>query len=320
VDRIRFPYRSPIHLQLLHVVAHTGAWEKYGLDVEYDMAIKADAAHDAVMNGDVEFVGGNHVSPYGYRARGDRWIYIGQTVNVVPGRKLVVRPDSAINSLADLREKVVGTRGSHPSLNDWLQLKQHGLDVDRDEVVLLDPNKSRGSEDERPPLWMDVRDGNVDAAILPVPQGFFAKRAGLKVIDVPVFPMIYFTTISSSLSFVEKHPDIVERFLKGMMEGIHFFKTQPEKTAQILKERYHSNNGEMDDDIARETQACLAAALEADLYPRPDAIANVYEEGKRKDKDAERINPMALWDLHYLRKIEDSGFLTELYEPAPVTA
>ena len=51
-------------------------------------------------------------------------------------------------------------------------------------------------------------------------------------------PMIWFTTISSSLGFVQKHPDIVERFLKGIIEGIHFFKTQPERSIRMLQDRY----------------------------------------------------------------------------------
>ena len=90
-------------MRLLDVVAHSGAWEKYGLNVEYDRFINAEAVHEAVLKGDVEFIGGNHVSPYGHRARSDKWIYTGQTVNVVPGRKLVVRADSPINGSVALR-------------------------------------------------------------------------------------------------------------------------------------------------------------------------------------------------------------------------
>ena len=43
------------------------------------------------------------------------------------------------------------------------------------------------------------------------------------------------------------------------------------------------------------------------------AIANVYEEAKRQDKDAEKINPLELWDLHAIRRIDDSGFIDQLY-------
>jgi len=319
VDKISFPYRSNTHLQLLHVIAESGSWEKYGLEVEYDRMISSGEAHSRVMSGDVDFVGGNHVSPYGHRARGDKWVYLGQTVNIVPGRKLVVRHDSGINGIKDLREKVVGSRGHHPQLNDWLQLKQHGLDIDRDEVQVVGGPAKHGAggpptaeKSKELPLWQLVRDKHVDAAFLPTPQPLVAAKEGLKVIDVPTFPMIFFTTISSSLSFTEKHPDIVERFLKGMIEGIHFFKTQPERASKIIQERY-DEAGKLDADMAKAAQATLAEALEPKLYPTSAAIANVYQEGVRQDKDAERINPMALWDIHFLRRIDDSGFVDQLY-------
>jgi ABC-type nitrate/sulfonate/bicarbonate transport system substrate-binding protein len=325
VEKIRFPYRSNTHLLLLHVIAESGSWEKHGLEVEYDYKINSKDAHDLVMSGDVEFVGGNHVSPYGHRARGDKWLYIGQTVNTVAGRRLVVRPESGINSIADLREKVVGSRGAHPQLNDWLQLKQNGLDVDRDEVKIVGQYGSqRGPIDARDPaaekavqpLWQWVRDKKVDAAFLGGAEPLVAAQAGLKIIELPPFPMIYYTTVSTSLSFAEKNPDLIERFLKGMIEGIHFFKTQPERAAKIIQERYEKS-GKLDLATARTAQQEMAAILEPRLYPTPAAIANVYQEGVRQDKDAARINPMALWDLHYLRRIDDSGFVDELYAKAP---
>jgi len=53
--------------------------------------------------------------------------------------------------------------------------------------------------------------------------------------------------------------------------------------------------------------------LDAKLYPSMAAIANVYEEAKRYDADATKINPMELWDLHHVRRIDDSGFVDALY-------
>jgi len=320
MDKIKFPYRSSSHLPLLHVIAESGSWEKYGLDVEYDKKISSSRAHDAVLKGDVEFVGGNHVSTYGRRARGDEWVYLGQTINTVT-RQLVVRPDAGIDGVADLREKVVGTRGSHPSLNDWLFLKQRGLDTDRDDVKVVDAvHYEKGSldpanpqsEDDLPPLWQEVRDRKVDAAFLMPPGSAIARANGLKVIDIEPMPMIYFTTLSSGLKFVERHPDLVMRFLKGVIEGVHFFKTEPERSIRIIRDRY-TPEGRMSEEAARETHAHLAHQLEPRLYPTMAAIANVYEEAVRLDKDARRINPMELWDLHFIRKLDDEGFVDALY-------
>lgn len=318
VDKVAFPYRSSSHLALLHVVAESGSWAKHGLEVDYDRQISSSEAHKAVPTGDVEFVSGNHVSTYGHRARGDNWVYLGQTVNLV-NTQLVVHPDANIHSIADLREKVVGTRGAHPGLNDWLYLKQRGLDLDRDDVALV--NQSRDSKAltdmdlgqfRNEPLWQWIRDKRIDAAFLPPPQSDFARQAGLKVIDVDPLPMIWFTTVSSSLGFAERHPDIVERFLKGLIEGIHFFKTQPDKAIKIIRERYRKE-GTLTEQQAKSIYFSLAGILEPKLYPSMQAIANVYEEAIRQDKDAKKVNPMALWDMHAVRRIDDSGFIDRLY-------
>jgi ABC-type nitrate/sulfonate/bicarbonate transport system substrate-binding protein len=323
VDKISFPYRSSSHLELLHVIAQSGAWEKQGLEVEYDKKIGSGRAHEAIMSGDVQFVSGNHVSPYGHRARGDKWVYLAQTVNRCAGRKLVVHADSNIHSIADLREKKVGSRGSHPQLNDWLQLKQNGLDVDRDEVEIVGQYGGRSKDkmevtsyklDEEPqPLWELVSEKKVDAAFMQGPRALFAADdPTLRVIDLPDFPMIYFCTISTNSSFLEKHPDIVDRFLRGMIEGIHFYKTQPEKTIAILKGQF-TKSGQLDLAKAQASQRILADVLEPKMYPSLAAIENVYTEGVRFDEDAKRVSPMALWDLHAIRKIDDSGFIDDLY-------
>lgn len=326
MDHIAFPYRSSSHLTLLHVVAESGAWEKYGLEVDYDRYISSSEAHRAIPSGAVEFCGGNHVSTYGNRVRGEEWVYLGQTVNFVD-HQLVVRPDSPIRSIADLREKKVGTRGSHPELNNWLYLKQHGLDVDRDEVELINQLKYKGNNMDptskndpeglaMPKLWELVKEGGVDAAICPPPGGQIAVDLGLKVIDIDPLPMIWHTTVSSSPKFVEQHPDIVERLLKALIEGIHFFKTRPKETIDILHRRY-TQEGQMTREQATATYAMIAPPLEPKLFPTTEAIANVYQEAIRQDPEARKVNPLELWDLHHIRRLDDQAFVKKLYGDVP---
>jgi ABC-type nitrate/sulfonate/bicarbonate transport system substrate-binding protein len=318
MDKIAFPYRSSSHLILLHVIAESGSWEKHGLDVDYDRKISSVDSQRGVEAGDIEFVGGNHVSTYGLRVRGSDWVYLGQTVNEVK-HSLVVREESGINGLADLRGKKLGGAGSHPILNGWLYLKQRGLDQDRDDYELVCQELFKpGTMDEvesdkkPPPLWKWVQDGIVDAALLAPPATLFAKAAGLKIIDIDPLPMIQYSSISTSMRFVQKHPDIVERFLKGMLEGIHFFKTRPEESAKIIQQRY-TKSGQMNREQATFTHRWLAGTLAPKLYPTMSAIANVYEEALRQDKDASNVNPMELWDLHHIRRLDDMGFIDNLY-------
>ena len=317
MDHINFPYRSSSHLALMHVIAESGAWERHGLSVDYDREIDRDDAHKRVITGDVEFVSGNHVSTYAARARGDSWVYLGQSVS--KNRiKLVTRFDTGIEKMEDLRHRKFGSRGRHPGLNTWLYLKQSGLDVDRDDVEIVREAREgagagSGIEGVRKSLIDMVKEGDVDACFLSQPRLEFARRAGLKVFDIEPQPMVFFMTVSSSMGLVEKRPDIIERVLKSVLEGIACFKTDKEKTIRILMDK-HDKEGALDRDAAEKLYDDLAPTLEPKLYPSLAALGNVYLEALRQDKDAGKIDPMALWDLHFLRRIDDSGFIDALYK------
>ena len=325
MDKVSFPYRSGSHLMFLHVVAESGAWEKHGLDVSYDFQISKSDAHRAMDAGEVEFVGGNHISAYGARARGDDWVYLAQSVNEYR-TKLCVRPDSGIEGLSDLKGKKVATSGNHPSLNDWLFLRQHGLDVDSGDIEMVKRvsgtisvnAQPEGAEDpnapkpKRVPHWHWIRDGAVDAALLPAPASLFAEAAGLKLIDIETMPMIWFTTVSSNTRFVQRHPNLVERFLKGLIEGVHFYKTQRERSIKVIQERC-LKDGPMTYEQAAYCWENTASNLDPRLFPSLPAILNVYEEAKRQDKDSNLVNPLSLWDTHHVRRIDDMGFVDDLY-------
>jgi ABC-type nitrate/sulfonate/bicarbonate transport system substrate-binding protein len=301
MDKVQFPYRSESHLPFLHVVGQSGSWQKHGLEVDYDKFISSEDAHNNVANGSVEFVGGNHLSPYIRRPKGDRWVYLGQSVSLL-NHRMVVRADSGISKLADLKGKKIASKGQHPGLNTWLYVKQHGLLGD------CQIERVRGET----PHWEYVRDGKADAAFVTPPADILARRLGLKVIDVPFLPMVWFTTVSTGLSFVEKHPDIVDKFLKGICEGIAYFKTHRAESIKIIKDSY-KDEGELDDEAATHLYEELKMILQAKPYATIQAISNVYEISIEQDKTAEKTDPMALWDFHYLRRIDDSGFIDNLY-------
>ncbi|MDX1484451.1 MAG: ABC transporter substrate-binding protein [Alphaproteobacteria bacterium] len=322
MDHVQFPYRSSSHLALMHVINESGAWARQDLEVDYDKGINRDDAHKLVPTGEVEFVSGNHVSTYAARARGDTWVYLGQTVSK-NNISLVTRPDIGIEKLEDVRHRKFGSRGRHPGLNTWLYLKQHGLDPDTDQVEIVREERVEMPDGtfklNRKSLMDMVKDGDVDACFMSLPNKEFAHREGLKIIDIEAQPMVFFMTISSSMKLVEERPDIIERMLKGVIEGIAFFKTEREKSIQILMEK-HNKEGQLDRAVAEMLYDDIAPVLEPKLFPGLDAISNVYQEALKQDEkngDAARIHPLALWDFHFLREIDDSGFINNLYKDHP---
>lgn len=50
------------------------------------------------------------------------------------------------------------------------------------------------------------------------------------------------------------------------------------------------------------------AKLQLKPYPTPGAIANTYEIAV-KEYNAQDINPMSLWDLHWIKELDDTGLL-----------
>jgi len=322
LDKINFPYRSSSHLALMHVVNECGAWERQGLDVDFTRKIGRDDAHVLVPKGEVEFVSGNHVSTYAARARGDTWEYLGQSVSS-NNLKLVTRRDTGIETLEDCRLRKFGQRGRHSGLNTLLYLKHSGLDPDRDQVELVRevridlPDGTK--EVQGKSLFQMLVDGDVDACFMREPRAEFAERAQLKVIDIPPQPMIFFMTISSSKKLVDERPDIIDRTLRAVLEGVAYFKINREETIRILMDK-HDKEGKLDRKMAEILYDDIAPALEPRLYPSLKAIGNVYEEALIQDAangDAAKIHPMALWNFHFLRTIDDSGFIDALYKDHP---
>lgn len=322
MDHIHFPYRSTSHLALMHVIDETGAWERNGLKVEFDKIISRGDAHDLVPKGEVEFVSGNHVSTYAARAKGDTWQYLGQTVSK-NNLFLITRPDAGINKLKDVRGRKFGNRGRHPGLNTWLYLKQAGLNPDTDQVELVtevrDESPDGAKKVKGKSLLNMVADSDVDAAFVNQPRTEQARRMGLKVIDIPTQDMIFFMTISSSAKMVTERPDVVKRVLKSVLEGIAYFKIHRDETIKILLQK-HKKEGDLDLDMATKVYDDLAPRLEPRLYPSLPAVYNVYQEALKQDEkngDAAKIHPLALWNMNFLREIDDSGFVNNLYKDHP---
>lgn len=322
MDNIQFPYRSSSHLALMHVINETGAWERNGIRCDYDKPISRGDAHELVPKGEVEFVSGNHVSTYAARARGDTWVYLGQTV-CMNSLTLITRPDAGINKLADCRKKKFGSRGRHPGLNTWLYLKQNGLDVDREDIEIVEEVRMTLPDGDemgaKKPLLQMVADGDVDACFINQPGAEFARRKGLKCIEIPKQPMIFFMTVSSSMKLVQKNPDLIKRNLKSIIEGVAYFKQNKEGTIKILMEK-HRKEGALDRAAAEIVYNDIAPRLDPRIFPSLDAVFNVYQEALRQDEkngDAKRIHPLALWDFHFLREIDDSGFIKNLYKDNP---
>ena len=301
------------HLPLLTVFKESGVTRKYDFEIELDVVGGAKAptmAHrtSLIFAGEIDFVSGLHHETYRARSRGDkRLVYLAQTQNRWDDRLVAT---SEINGVQDLRGRKIVCHSKAPCVlgNFTAILKQFGF---RDDEIRIEPIESMAA-DRR--AYVDrVVTGDASATLVDMPFDLYGKNLGLKIIELPDRPVIHNTTILSTTDYIRENRESVIDFLKALIETIHFFKTNPMQVAAILQKNLTAYYGLNEEQYYQHLQKEWAKLLLIKPYPLPAAIQNVYELDVAKDPNMARVAPLEPWDLHYLREIDDSGFIDELY-------
>jgi NitT/TauT family transport system substrate-binding protein len=307
--KLRIIYRSNSHAPLWLVADKSGCWQKNGLDVDSSPQLVREKAVESLTSGHVDLISGNHHNLYVRNAKnGEDFVHLAQPTNNWTENKLVVKP--GIRSVQDLRgKKIVADKlTSHAGLNIWLYLKQEGLDVDRGDVELVE---LRGSSEDR---WKKVLSGEFDGTFVTIPHDSRAAKAGAHVIEARAIPMIRGVTLTTKTSFVKSHPEEVRQLTKGLVDAIHFFLTRKQETLEILKEHATPILKLQSDEEVETLYDEWAQSLERKPYPNLEAISNVFKLAVRRDPEIAGYNPLALWDTHFVRELDDSGYIDKLYQ------
>ena len=159
----------------------------------------------------------------------------------------------------------------------------------------------------------EITSGKAVAALVDMPFDLYGIKKGLHVVDLPDRPVIHNTTLLATTDYIKANEDTVYAFVKGFIEALHFFKTRPSEVVTILKKNLAHRYGLQEDEYYVYLQREWAKLLSKKPYPLPAAIQNAYHLDVGKDPKMRDIGPMEPWDLHYLRKIDDSGFIDQLY-------
>jgi ABC-type nitrate/sulfonate/bicarbonate transport system substrate-binding protein len=307
--KLRIIYRSNSHAPFWLVADKSGAWQKNDLIVGTSPQLVREKAVEALKNSHVDVISGNHHNLYLRNAKnGEDFVHLAQATNNWTENKLVVTP--GIRSVQDLKgKKIVADKlTSHAGLNIWLFLKQEGLDVDLGDVELLE---MRGSSEER---WKRVVNGEFAGTFVTLPHDARAAKAGAHVITVRPIPMVRGVTVTTTMSFVKNHPDEIRLLTKGFVDAIHFFLTRRQATLEILKEHATPILKLQADEEVESLYDEWAQSLEHKPYPSLEAISNVFQLALRRNPEIVGFNPLALWDTHFVRELDDSGYIDKLYQ------
>ena len=309
------------HLPLLTVWRDSGVTQAHGFDLVVDCSnanipgrtnFDTDSRAPMLLDGSYEFLSGLHHEPYFYRARGDkRFVYLAQGQNHWDDR-IIALPH--IKTAKDLegRKLIITARAPCVWGNLLYALKFAGVDVDKIEFVDVPAKGER-----RCPVAMEMlARGEADAANVDVPYDYQGIKLGYNVVDVPNIPVIHNVTITANQDWVDKNEDSVHAYLRSMIDAIHFFKTEKDKVCEILEREFAPVIDVHKHDEVEHIQKVWAELLSPKPFPHPLSIYNVYKLDVGNDPGANFVDPLETWNTSYLRHIEDSGYIDELYGSA----
>ena len=284
------------------VEEHVGV--KYGLDLKAIYAGRV-RPQQLLATGEVPIVIASGTGTMTSHIVGIKDQVLIATITSKIGTSLFAKAD--IKNVEDLKGKTIATGRPAAFLDATVRYvlrSKFGLIPDRD-VKLLPTGE--------PYLGLQALErGVVDAAAMSIPHLFIARKAGFReLISFDKLGVEYpYTSVVVLRQTAAKNPELVERFLKCIVEGIHLFKTNKAKTLAAFK-RYMKG---ADDDILEESYQHTRATIDDAPHPSLQVVKGGLEMLSLQYPQAKQTDASLIIEPSFMKKIEDSGFIKSLYK------
>ena len=220
------------------------------------------------------------------------------------GLDLVVA--QSIQSAADLKGETlaVRTHGQPHAVTLWLRMM--GLEDDVRTVLVHDKEVGRWGQ------WKKVVSGEAAATFMSPLYLPDALNAGLKVLPVPEIPIIGHFAQACRSEFAAKESELLLAYMKAVVHALVWFSARPEEALAALAPELKTCMELNDDGDLKRRFDSVVSGLKIRPYPTPQAIANTYEIATIEYPAAKGLNPLTLWDLHWVKGLDDAGFIDDL--------
>jgi ABC-type nitrate/sulfonate/bicarbonate transport system substrate-binding protein len=216
---------------------------------------------------------------------------------------LVVRPD--IKKPADLAGKRIGVQSIGGTL--WmyviLTLEQLSLDTVRDNIRLLVIG-------DQTIIARALETQIIDAAVLTTRTYIPGLRQkGFSVLN-EVTPAMAATGIVTRKTYLQKNSDVLENIMKALIEAEHYMMSSGGKAQSIktIMNRLKLN----DFSVAEEGYADAIKEFDPRPFPSIEGLKNMQRLLAMQNPRLADVKAANLVDLTLMRKLEDSGFFSQL--------
>ncbi len=290
-------------IAVLWVTKEARLFEKHGLDVTLVYVPGSSTVVQAMLAGELPMAELAIPAVIQANLAGANLVMLASP-NHKPGQKLMVKPE--IKNPPDLKGKKLGVTRFGTSDDFLLRyiLTKWGLQPDR-EVSLI---QMGGSQQ----ILAGLASGSIDGGLLSSPLNLQARKLGFQMlVDLSAIGVDYQGAgVVSTRTYVRNNPDIIRRYLRAYVEGLHRLKTDKEFSLKVLAK--YSLTTERD--MLEETYQHYAIKIMPKVpYPTLEGMQLVLNEIGSQNPKAREVSPASLVDLSYLREIENSGFFKTLY-------
>ena len=208
----------------------------------------------------------------------------------------------SITKPSDLRGKKIGVQDFSGLL--WsltmLSLREMGLDLQKDNISIQAIGDSTV-------IAQSLASGLIDAAPLDKLQSARLQGLGIKVlldlrrITLPSSPFM------SAEAFIQKSPQVVEKFVKALIESSAVMRAQKERGLAVLQKYIKTDRA-----LAEIGYKILLEDLMSYNFVTVKGLKTAQDIVARRDPKIAKFNVEELLDQRILKKVVESGYVDEI--------
>lgn len=303
-DRVNISHSAVSGSQaILFVTRDAGFFKKYDLDPQIVFVAGAPPNIAALVSGDLDLTIFAGPAAIASNLEGANTVVLMTYINTME-HTFITRPN--IKQPTDLKGKKFGIArpGATDDYGVRVAFKKWGMDADKDLTFL--------SVGTQPSRFAAVQTGMVDATLLQPPFTVRARQAGLNEMgSLGELGLDYIgTSLATTRQTIQKKENLVRRFARAMVEGIHFYKTQKEASIQsIAKFTKLTDRTALEE--AYNTYAIKYMARVP--YPSLKGVETILEDLAKTNSKAKGADPKRFVEPRFLKELEDNGFVAQLY-------
>jgi NitT/TauT family transport system substrate-binding protein len=289
----------------LWLTKEAGLFKKYNIDPEFIYIAGGPPSLQALIAGDVAIAftaGGATVAA---NLQGSDVVLLGATIDSLPFELWSIPSIKTPEQLKGTRLGVSRIGATTDFIARYL-LKKWNLQPDKDVPIF--------QTGAGPQIFAAIKGGSVQSGVLSTgPDTLNAEAAGfVRLADVSTSGLVYpFGPFAARQAFLKSQPDLVSRFMKAYVEGLHRFKTDKSAGLAVLEKYLKQKTTPANEKIY---QLYASNYFKRAPEATPAGIQTILEELSASRPLPPGITPQRFVESRFIRELVTSGFVDALYK------